>query len=111
MTAIYDKDLQFHDVEIPPINWVVVDVKAPRPAGKRSRDIDFRVTVCSERKLDAEEKEEVMKSANYEYLRRNLSSARHPMESFTEIQIWGMFNGKRDEEEAMELARDVWVGN
>ncbi|KAJ7393636.1 hypothetical protein OS493_003291 [Desmophyllum pertusum] len=66
MTVIYDEDLQFHDVEIPPINWVVVDVKAPRPARTKSRDIDFRVTVCSERKLDAEEKEEVMKSANYE---------------------------------------------
>ena len=161
MTVIYDEDLQFHDVEIPPINWVVVDVKAPRPARTKSRDIDFRVTVCSERKLDAEEKEEVMKSANYEifktksiiskapngglvlaseflnkvaFVRHDKTSLYHvyrgklllqvkevdkydvrgkrflnsPSKSFTEMQIWGMFNGKGDEEEAMELARDVW---
>ena len=66
LTVVYDRDLKFRDVEIPPINWVVVDVKAPRPARAKSRDIDFRVTVCSERKLEGEEKEEVMKSANYE---------------------------------------------
>ena len=78
LTVIYDRDLEFCDVEIPPINWVVVDVKAPRPAGKKSRDIDFRVTVCSERKLEAEEKEEVMKSANYEIFKTKSIISKQP---------------------------------
>lgn len=163
LTVVYDRDLKFCDVEIPPINWVVVDVKAPRPAGKRSRDIDFRVTVCSERKLEGEEKEEVMKSANYEVFKtksiiskqpnggqglvlvneflKKASFVRHdktsmyriyngnlslqvkevqkydikgtrflttPTKTFTELQIWGLFNGKDDEELAMTVARDLW---
>ena len=163
LTVIYDRELKFSDVEIPPINWVVVDVKAPRPAGTRSRDIDFRVTVCSERKLEAEEKEEVMKSGNYvifktksiiskqpnegrglvlasDYLKK-ASFVRHdktsmyriyngnlslqvkevqkydvkgarflntPSKTFTELQIWGLFDGKGDEELAMTVARDLW---
>ena len=163
LTVIYDRDLKFCDVEIPPINWVVVDVKAPRPAGTRSRDIDFRVTVCSERKLESEEKEEVMKSANYEIFKtksiiskqpnggqglvlanefqKKASFVRHertsmyriyngnlslqvkevqkyevkgtrflntPSKTFTELQIWGQFNGKDDDELAMTVARDLW---
>ena len=163
LTVIYDRDLKFSDVEIPPINWVVVDVKAPRPAGTRSRDIDFRVTVCSERKLEAEEKEEVMKSGNYEIFKtksiiskqpnegqglvlasdylKKASFVRHdktsmyriyngnlslqvtevqkydvkgtrflntPSKTFTELQIWGLFDGKGDEELAMTVARDLW---
>ena len=163
VTVIYDRDLKFCDVEIPPINWVVVDVKAPRPTGAKSRDIDFRVTVCSERKLEAEEKEEVMKSANYEIFKtksiiskppnggqglvlvsefqKKTSFVRHdktsiyriyngnlslqvkevhkyevkgtrflntPSKTFTELQIWGQFNGKDDEELAMTVARDLW---
>lgn len=163
LTVIYDRDLKFSDVEIPPINWVVVDVKAPRPPGARSRDIDFRVTVCSERKLEAEEKEEVMKSGNYEIFKtksiiskqpnegqglvlasdylKKASFVRHdktsmyriynenlslqvkevqkydvkgtrflntPSKTFTELQIWGLFNGKGDEEQAMTVARNLW---
>lgn len=65
----FDSDMQFCDVEIPPINWVVVDVKAPRPARSRSRDVDFRVTVFSERRLEGDEKDEVMESANYNMFR------------------------------------------
>ena len=162
LTVIYDRDLKFSDVEIPPINWVLVDVKAPRPSRARSRDIDFRVTVCSERKLEAEEKEEVMKSANYEIFKtksiiskqpnvgqglvlandylKKASFVRHDKTSmyriyngslslqvkevqkydvrgtrflntpktFTELQIWGQFNGKDDEKLAMSVARDLW---
>ena len=163
LTVIYDRELKFSDVEIPPINWVVVDVKAPRPAGARSRDINFRVTVCSERKLEAEEKEEVMKSGNYEIFKtksiiskqpnegqglvlasdylKKASFVRHdktsmyriyngnlslqvkevqkydvkgtrflntPSKTFTELQIWGLFDGKGDEELAMTVARDLW---
>lgn len=163
LTVIYDRDLQFCDVEIPPINWAVVDVKAPRPANTKSRDIDFRVTVCSERKLEAEEKEEVMKSANYEIFKtksiiskqpnggqglvlvndflKKVSFVRHdktsmyriyngnlslqvkevlkyevkgtrflntPSKTFTEVQIWGLFNGKDDEEVAMTVAGNLW---
>jgi len=162
LTVIYDRDLKFCDVEIPPINWVVVDVKAPRPPGTRSRDIDFRVTVCSERKLEAKEKEEVMTSANYEIFKtksiiskqpnggpglvlvneflKKTSFVRHDKTSiyriyngnlslqvkevqkydvkgarslntprtFTELQIWGQFNGKDDEELAMTVARNLW---
>ena len=68
-TVLYDSELQFCDVDIPPINWVVADVKAPRHAGARSRDIDFRVTVCSQRKLKEDEKDEVMSSPGYEMFR------------------------------------------
>ena len=76
MIVIYDEDLKFCDVEIPPINWVIADVKAPRAANARSRDIDFRITVFSERKLDGEaEKNEVMTSANYD---RFKSAIRRP---------------------------------
>lgn len=64
-TVRYDSELQFCDVDIPPINWVVADVKAPRRAGAKSRDIDFRVTVCSQRKLE-DDKDEVMSSPGYE---------------------------------------------
>ena len=163
LTVIYDGDLKFCDVEIPPIKWVVVDVKAPRPARKKSRDIDFRVTVCSERKLEAEEKEEVMTSGSYEIFKtksiiskqpngvqglvvasdytKKASFVRHdktsmyriyngnlslqvkevqkyevkgtrflntPSKIFTELQIWGLFNGKDDEEQAMTVARNLW---
>ena len=163
LTVVYDRDLQFCDVEIPPINWVVVDVKAPRPPRAKSRDIDFRVTVCSERKLEGEQKDEVMKSASYEifktksiiskspnggpglvlaneflkkvaFVRHNKTSVYHiykgnlslqvkevqkydvkgtrflnaPSKSFTEVQICGWFNGKDDEEVAMNVARDLW---
>ena len=164
LTVVYDRDLQFCDVEIPPINWVVVDVKAPRPPRAKSRDIDFRVTVCSERKLEGEEKDVVMKSANFDifktksivskspnggpglvlaneflkkvaFVRHNKTSVYHiyngnlslqvkevqkyevrgtrflnaPSKSFTEVQIWGWFNGKDDEEAAMNVAKDVWA--
>lgn len=162
LTVIYDRDLKFSDVEIPPINWVVAVVKAQRPAGTKLRDIDFRITVCSERKLEADEKEEVMKSANYEIFKtkciitkqpngsqglilsndylKKASFVRHDKTSiyriyngnlslqvkevqkydvrgtrflnnpktFTELQIWGHFNGKDDEELAMPVARDLW---
>ena len=66
LTLVYDKDLTFCDVEIPPINWVVADIKTPRPMGARSRDTDIRITVCSERKLEADEKQDVMMSADCE---------------------------------------------
>lgn len=163
ITVIYDRDLQFCDVEIPPINWVRIDVKAPRPARAKSRDVDFRVTVCSERRLEGEEKDEVMKSPNYEifktksiiskspnggpglvlaneflkkvaFVRHDKTSMYHiyngnlslqvkevhkydvkgtrflnsPSKIFTEVQIWGWFNGKDDEEVAMNVARDLW---
>ena len=162
LTVSYDRDLKFSDVEIPPINWVVADVKAQRPAGTKLRDIDFRITVCSERKLEADEKEEVMKSANYEIFKtksiitkqpngsqglilandylKKASFVRHDKTSiyriydgnlslqvkevqkydvrgtrflnnpktFTELQIWGHFNGKDDKELAMTVARDLW---
>ena len=66
-TVVYDENLNFCDVEIPPINWVVTDVKALRAVNASSRDTDFRITVCSERKLETEaEKEEIMSSGNYE---------------------------------------------
>ena len=66
LTFVFDENLNFCDVEIPPINWVVADVKAPRPVNARSRDTDFRLTVCSERKLvTKDEKEDVMTSADY----------------------------------------------
>ncbi len=163
ITVIYDRDLQFCDVEIPPINWAVVDVKAPRPARAKSRDVDFRVTVCSERRLEGEEKDEVMRSPSYEILKtksiiskspnggsglvlaneflKKVAFVRHdktsmyhinngklslqvkevqkyevrgtrflnsPSKSFTEVQIWGWFNGKDDEKAAMDVARDLW---
>ena len=66
LTLVYDEDLTFCDVEIPPINWVVADIKTPRPMGARTRDTDIRITVCSERKLEADEKQDVMTSADYE---------------------------------------------
>lgn len=162
LTVSYDRDLKFSDVEIPPINWVVADVKAQRPAGAKLRDIDFRITVCSERKLEADEKEEVMKSANYEIFKtksiitkqpngsqglilandylKKASFVRHDKTSiyriyngnlslqvkevkkydvkgarflntpktFTELQLWGHFNGKDDKELAMTVAKDLW---
>ena len=65
LTVIYDKNLELCDVEIPSINWVVADVKAPRSRNSKSRDIDMRITICSERKLDEEEeKQEIMASAS-----------------------------------------------
>ena len=66
LTFVYDKNLTFCDVEIPPINWVVADIKTPRPRGARSHDTDIRITVCSERKLEGGEKHDVMMSADYE---------------------------------------------
>lgn len=66
LTVNYNENLEFCDVEIPSINWVVADVKAPRSSNSKSRDIDMRITICSERKLDEEdEKQEIMASANY----------------------------------------------
>lgn len=161
MTVLYDSELQFYDVEIPPINWVVADVKAPRPMRAKSRDIDFRVTVCSERKL-GDEREEVMNSPGYEIFKtksilskpstggfdlllandylKKVAFVRHDKTSmyqihngnlllqvkevqkydakgtrflrspknFTEVQIFGFFHGKGDQEEAMNVARDLW---
>ena len=66
LTVLYDENLEFCDVEIPSISWVVADVKAPRSSNSKSRDIDMRITICSERKLDEEdEKQEIMALANY----------------------------------------------
>lgn len=66
LTVLYDENLEFCDVEIPSISWVVADVKAPRSSNPKSRDIDMRITICSERKLDEEdEKQEIMASASY----------------------------------------------
>lgn len=47
---------------------MVADVKAPRLARATSPDIDFRVTVCSERKL-GDDKDEVISSPGYEMFR------------------------------------------
>lgn len=47
---------------------MVADVKAPRLARATSPDIDFRVTVCSERKLGDDE-DEVISSPGYEMFR------------------------------------------
>ena len=66
LTLVYDENLTFCDVEIPPINWIVADIKTPRPTDARSRDTDMRITVCSERKLEAAEKQDIMTSADYE---------------------------------------------
>ena len=66
LTFVFDQNLAFCDVEIPPINWVVADIKAPRQVGAKSRDTDFRITVCTERKLETEnEKQDVITSADY----------------------------------------------
>ena len=78
LTVIYDENLNFYDVEIPPINWVVADVKAPRTSNARSRDTDIRITICSERKLETEdEKEEIMKSANYDRFKSAIRKQAH----------------------------------
>lgn len=164
MTLVYDEDLNFCEVEIPPINWVIADVKAPRPVKAKSRDTDFRITVCSERQLETEEeKEEVMTSANYDKfksairkpasgaaglelpheLQKKVAFVRHDKMSiyevdgktnffievkqvekydargsrflnnprtFTDVKIFGVFNGKDDDQEhAMNIAREVWA--
>ena len=69
MSLIFDSNLDFCDIEIPPIRWMVTDVKSPRNVISKSRDIDFRITVTSHRKLEGDEKETVMKSATYEKFR------------------------------------------
>ena len=85
LTLVYDEDLNFCDVEIPPINWVVADVKAPRPVNARSRDTDFRITVCSERQLETEEeKEEAMTSANFD---RYKSAIRKPANGAAGLEL------------------------
>ena len=66
LTFVYDKNLTFCDIEIPSINWVVADIKTPRPRDARSHDTDIRITVCSERKLEGDEKQDAMMSADYE---------------------------------------------
>ena len=164
MTLVYDEDLNFCEVQIPPINWVTADVKAPRRVGAKSRDTDFRITVCSERQLGTEEeKEEVMTSANYDKfksairkpasgaaglelpheLQKKVAFVRHDKTSiyevdgkksffievkqvqkydargsrflnnpktFTDVKIFGVFNGKDDDQEdATNIAREVWA--
>lgn len=85
LTVNYNENLEFCDVEIPSINWVVADVKAPRSSNSKSRDIDMRITICSERKLDEEdEKQEIMASANYT---RFKSAIRRPANGGSQLEL------------------------
>ena len=49
INLLYDVNMKFIQVQIPPIKWLVVDAKSLRPSTSRSRDIDFRMVISSER--------------------------------------------------------------